>query len=345
MRAVVIGCGIGGATAALALTMVGIEAEVYETEQRSAGHTGWVTLGPAAMTGLDQVGVADDVWRVGFPVVSIRSTDTDTGRVTEFSRTEATHRFTSTHVWRRDLLKILRDRLAAAGVPCSYGSTGSREELDAELIVGADGARSATRRAIGNSTEPSYTGQVIRYGHHPRPVTDLPNGVLHFWRHGAGSVGYVGDPRDGCFWFSRHNSVSPTDVIDQQTALAVLRDTPVHAVLDSSWVSRPIALYDLAPTGTWHQGHTVVIGDAAHAVSPAAGRGATSAIEDAILLARHLRERRGSVAEALETFTARRRPVAEATYRPTHGQRPVAATADDLDLNGRDVARSAQAAQ
>jgi salicylate hydroxylase len=334
MRAVVIGCGIGGATAALALAEIGVEVEVYEAAARSADHGGWVTLGPAAMTGLDRVGVADDVWAVGFPVVGVRTVDTATGGVTAFPRYEATHRFPSTHVWRRQLLCILRDRLDAAGVMCHYGATATAGDLDADLIVGADGARSATRRSIGNLTEPAYTGQIIHYGHHPHSAPYLPTGVLHFWRHSDGVAGYVGDLRDGSFWFSRHNSDTPTDVIDRESAIAALRATPVQAVLDTSWMSRSIALYELAPKGTWHRGHTVVIGDAAHALSPAAGRGATSAIEDAIILAKHLRERAYCVPEALKFFTTSRRRIAKAAYRPTPGQRPVTVTAHELDLTG-----------
>jgi 2-polyprenyl-6-methoxyphenol hydroxylase-like FAD-dependent oxidoreductase len=92
--------------------------------------------------------------------VSVRTVDTATGGVTDFLRYEATHRFPSTHVWRRDLLCILRDRLDAAGVTCHYGSTATVGELEADLIVGADGARSATRRSIGNLAEPTYTGQI-----------------------------------------------------------------------------------------------------------------------------------------------------------------------------------------
>ncbi|MGH3671974.1 MAG: FAD-dependent oxidoreductase, partial [Pseudonocardiaceae bacterium] len=162
----------------------------------------------------------------------------------------------------------------------------------------------------------------------------LPTGVLHFWRHCAGVAGYVGDLRDGSFWFSRHNSDTPTGVIDRETAIAVLRDTPVHPVLDTSWVSRPIALYELVPNGRWRRGHTVVIGDAAHALSPAAGRGATSAIEDAIILAKHLREHAYRVPAALKSFTASRRLIAHAAYRPTPGQRPVSVAAHELNLTG-----------
>jgi salicylate hydroxylase len=334
MRAVVIGCGIGGATAALALAEIGVSVEVYETAARSADSGGWVTLGPAAMTGLDRIGVAEDVWTVGFAVVGVRTVDTITGGVTDIPRYEATHRFPSTHVWRYELLGILRDRLDAVGVRCHYGCTATVGDLDTDLIVGADGARSATRRSIGNLAEPSYTGQIIHYGHHSRPAPHLPTGMLHFWRHCQGVAGYVGDLRDGAFWFSRYNSDTPTDAIDQKAAIAALRDTPVHAVLDTSWVSRAIALYELVPDGRWHRGHTVVIGDAAHALSPAAGRGATSAIEDAIILAKHLRERAYCIPEALKSFTASRRPIAQAAYRPTPGQRPVTVTADELDLTG-----------
>ncbi|GAA3047798.1 FAD-dependent monooxygenase [Pseudonocardia yunnanensis] len=328
----VIGGGIGGATGALALAAIGVEVEVHEAGARPVEDWGWVTLGPAAMTGLDQVGVADSVRAVGFPIAKVRTVDVATGAVSEFARSEPTHRYPSTHVWRQDLVSILRDQLDKLGITCHYGSAATAADLNADLIVGADGARSATRRSIGNLVEPAYTGEIIRYGHHPRSVAGLPTGVLHFWRHRNGVAGYVGDARDGSFWFCRHQSDSPTATIELPTMIAPLRDTPVHSVLDSSSVSRPIALYDLDPTDVWHRGHTVVIGDAAHALSPAAGRGATSSIEDAIILARYLRQSQFAVRQALESFTSNRRPVALAAYRPSPGQRPIAATAEDLDL-------------
>jgi hypothetical protein len=117
-------------------------------------------------------------------------------------------------------------------------------------------------------------------------------------------------------------------------AITASRDTPIHTVLDTSWVSRSIALYELTPAGAWQRGHTVVIGDASHAVSSAAGRGATSAIEDAIVFAKHLRERAYCVPEALNSFTGSRRPIAKAAYLPSPGQRPVSVTAYELNVTG-----------
>ena len=157
-----IGCGVGGATAALALAKLGASVEVYEAAARTAYQSGWVTLGPTAMTALAQVGVAARIEAAGFPVTSVRFVDTDTGREFGITRYEPTHRWPSTHVWRRDLLCALRDQLDTVGVRCSYGTAVTPGEPTADLIVGADGARSATRTTIGNLSELSYTGETIR---------------------------------------------------------------------------------------------------------------------------------------------------------------------------------------
>ncbi|MGK8524272.1 FAD-dependent monooxygenase [Nocardia asteroides] len=330
-RSEVIGCGIGGACAALAMTKVGVRVSVYEAAARAAEVGGWVTLGPAASTALDQLGLGAEVRAAGFPVVGVSSVDTLTGRTNNFARTEPGHRWPSTHVWREDLLASLRRGLEQAGIRCRYGTRADPSERSGDLLVGADGARSATRRMLGDSREPTYTGQLIRYGHCPAPVRELPTNVLHFWSHANGVAGYVGDTRDGSFWFSRRNVTSADAAIDPEAFLEALLDTPVAQVLERSEVSAPIALYDLEPDGRWHNTDTVLIGDAAHAVSPAAGRGATAAIEDAIVLAKTLRGA-DSIATALEAYTRTRRPIAQATYRPGSTRRAARVSAADLQL-------------
>ncbi|MEU1545436.1 FAD-dependent monooxygenase [Nocardia sp. NPDC005745] len=313
-RAEIIGCGVGGACAALAMVKVGARVQVYETAARTAEVGGWVTLGPAASTALDQIGLGEKIRAAGFPVVGVSTVDTLTGRTNSFARTEPGHRWSSTHIWRKDLLALLREGLEEADIPCEYGTRVDPGSRTGDLLVGADGARSATRRMLGDAREPTYTGQSIRYGHCPVVVPGLPTHVLHFWSHPEGVAGYVGDDRDGSFWFSRRSVASGT-AVDPEVFLDALRATPVVRVLERSEVSAPIALYELEPEGSWHNADTVLIGDAAHAVSPAAGRGATSAIEDAIVLAKTLRSA-DSIAAALESYTEARRPIAQATYRP-----------------------------
>lgn len=133
-----IGCGIGGASVALSLAEIGFDVEFYDATLRARDHHGWVTLGPSTMTGLDRLGVGNRVWAEGFPVANVHTVDTVTGGVTDFSRYEATHRYPSTHVWRRDLLSILRDRLDKIGITCHYDSIATVGDLDADVIVGAD---------------------------------------------------------------------------------------------------------------------------------------------------------------------------------------------------------------
>jgi 2-polyprenyl-6-methoxyphenol hydroxylase-like FAD-dependent oxidoreductase len=332
MRVAVIGAGIAGATTALALAAVGAQVEVFEEAcQSAAQHRGWVTLGPAAMTSLDQIGVGSLVRDRGFPVTKIVATDTRDGTRSSLSRYEPTHRWPSTHIWRRDLLTILRLELKNADIPCHYGAPVAARELTADLTVGADGARSQTRQAVGNPHRPTYTGQSIIYGHHPEPVRELAANTLHFWQCAYGTAGYVGDARDGAFWFSLYNTGLPTDRIALDARFAPLAATPVAGILEASHASESIALYELSPEGIWHNSDTVIIGDAAHAVSPSAGRGATSAIEDAIILARHIYRSR-TIASALASYEADRRPPARQTYRPTPGQAPIRITADNLKL-------------
>ncbi|MGW4965799.1 FAD-dependent oxidoreductase [Nonomuraea sp. NPDC004186] len=69
-------------------------------------------------------------------------------------------------------------------------------------------------------------------------------------------------------------------------------------------------IYDLPPVPVWHRGRVLLIGDAAHATSPSSGQGASLAIEDAVVLARCLRDS-GSHTKAFERFEAERRPRAE----------------------------------
>ena len=331
VRATVVGAGIAGATVALALAEIGADVEVFESGERGSEHGGWVTLGPAANTALDRVGVGGGVRSIGFPVVRVHSFDTTAGTKSEFSRYEPTHRWPSTHIWRRDLLSVLRDQLDTVGITCHYG-TEAATRPESDLVVGADGAYSKLRARLGNSSQPTCTGQTIVYGHHPSAVGDLPANVLNFWTHHHGVTGYVGDHRDGSFWFSRYQLDQPTPAVPAHMMLDPLRNGPIAEILHTSELSSPIALYELAPEGPWHTTDTVIIGDAAHALSPAAGRGATSAIEDAIILAGSVR-REDSIPAALARYTALRRPAARATFRPTPEHPVPRIPADQLTLH------------
>jgi 2-polyprenyl-6-methoxyphenol hydroxylase-like FAD-dependent oxidoreductase len=314
MTAVVVGAGAAGATAALALrTAYDSEVVLYERAQDAGTHLGWVTLGPTAMTALDTVGVAEAVAASGFPVEEAVFISGDQRSV--LPRREPGHKYSSTHIWRRDLLSILRERLDGAirfePAP-PVGDLVSAPDVD--LVVGADGARSLVRRYLGDLRPLDHVGESIVYGHSRADAPQsLAHSVLYFWNHPAGVCGCVCDPRDGVFWFCRYRDTA-THTAPASRWRKLAASVPFAGLVDDSQLFGPFALWELPPTGPWIADTTVLIGDAAHALSPAAGRGATSAIEDGVILAQCL-VAATDTKNGLMQFVALRRPRALHSFR------------------------------
>jgi 2-polyprenyl-6-methoxyphenol hydroxylase-like FAD-dependent oxidoreductase len=314
MTAVVVGAGAAGATAALALRKAcASEVVLYERAQDAATHLGWVTLGPTAMTALDTMGVAESVAAVGFPVEEVVFITGDERSV--LPRREPGHKYSSTHVWRRDLLAVLREPLDGAirfePAP-PVGDLVAAPGVD--LIVGADGAHSLVRRYLGDVRPLDHVGESIVYGHSSADAAEsLSHSVLYFWNHPDGVCGCVSDPRDGTFWFCRYvDTATHTAPASGWRELAA--STPFAGLVDDSELFGPFALWELPPTGPWTGDKTVLIGDAAHTLSPAAGRGATSAIEDAVILA-HCLVAAKDTKDGLTRFVELRRPRALHSFR------------------------------
>jgi 2-polyprenyl-6-methoxyphenol hydroxylase-like FAD-dependent oxidoreductase len=314
MTAVVVGAGAAGATVALALqSACASEVVLYERAQDAGTHLGWVTLGPTAMTALGTVGAAEAVAAVGFPVEEVVFVTGDERSV--LSRREPGHKYSSTHVWRRHLLAVLRERLDGAIRFEPAPPVGDLVAApDVDLIVGADGARSLVRRYLGDLRPLDHVGESIVYGHSSADaVESLSHSVLYFWNHPEGVCGCVSDPRDGTFWFCRYVDTA-TYKAPASRWRELAANAPFVGLVDDSQLYGPFALWELPPTGPWTGDKTVLIGDAAHALSPAAGRGATSAIEDGVILA-HCLAATTDIKDGLTRFVELRRPRALHSFR------------------------------
>jgi salicylate hydroxylase len=214
-------------------------------------------------------------------------------------------------------LAVLRERLDGAirfePAP-PVGDLVAAPEVD--LVVGADGAHSLVRRYLGDLRLLDHVGESIVYGHSNVDAAEsLSHSVLYFWNHPDGVCGCVSDPRDGTFWFCRYvDTATHTAPASRWRELAA--NTPFAGLVDDSELFGPFALWELPPTGPWTRDKTVLIGDAAHALSPAAGRGATSAIEDAVILA-HCLIAAKDTKDGLTRFVELRRPRALHSFRRT----------------------------
>ena len=198
-------------------------------------------------------------------------------------------------------------------------------DIEADIVIGADGIHSRVRAALmPGGPAPEYTGLVSAGGFvdpstlerlPPEATLEMIYGKAGFF--GFGFVNERGDARSILWWSAIPGSAIPRDRLlsmtdDQRRAmlLDVHRGwcTPVETVIRNT--AYPIFvdnIYDIRRLPTWSRGRVGLIGDAAHAVSPHAGQGASMALEDAMVLARHLRDHLQSPEEAFSRFEADRR--------------------------------------
>lgn len=335
-RAIVIGAGIGGLSAAIALRRIGIPVTVLErsAELREVG--AGIQIWANGMAALDRLGLADEVARLGEPLEEMSFTSWR-GQpllqlpVGELARAAGVR--LPVIVRRPDLLHALAEgagegtvRLGSDCVGYEQDGDGvtvrladGREERGA-LVVAADGADSLVRMARLPQAKPRYAG--YQYLRALCDLTDprVPAGAFQFSFGRAHRFGI----HAGVYWFGV--VVTPPGTVDspagrKRDLLECFRDfaEPVPTLVESvpdETIGRT-DIRDLEPLERWVDGRVVIVGDAAHATTPNLGRGAGEAIEDAITLAACL-EAAGSLADgeqlaqALARFEQERRPATAA---------------------------------
>ncbi|HEX5404909.1 MAG TPA: NAD(P)/FAD-dependent oxidoreductase [Pseudonocardiaceae bacterium] len=319
--ALVIGGGIAGPVAAMALQKAGIEAAVHEAYAGSAdGVGGMLGLAPNGLAALDVVGAGDLVRRIGQPVNSMVIQSWTGKRLAEFGNPAGPAAFHG--VWRADLYRALYDESARRSIRIEHGKRFiGADDTDAgvtahfadgtsahgDILVGADGIRSTIRSMIDPAApNPRYTG-LLGFG--ARSIPDSVRGLesthdsMHMIFGKRAFFAYQVDGHGRTGWFANlpHARLSLAEAREVGNAewLRVLCEAfaadrvPAAAILAAVDPAELIVvggLEDLPPVPTWSRGRTVLVGDSAHATSPSSGQGASIAIESAVQLARCLRD-------------------------------------------------------
>ena len=327
--ALIVGAGIGGLTAALALARRGWDAAVLE-RARALGDVGaGIQQSPNAMRVHRALGTAEGVAAAGFAPRAAVIRDGVTGRaLVRAPLDDAATRYGAPylHVHRADLHRVLLDAARAAGVAVETGAVVTGYEgkrlltesgpREADLIVGADGARSVLRARMHPGAAPRYTGQTAWRALVPASV--LPKGIIPsdatswigrgghlvtYYVRGGGLVNVVG-VRDDRVWAPEDWS-RPGDPHAFRAAFAGW-DARLEALLGAVEDCRLWGLHDHPPLARWSDGPVTLLGDAAHPMLPFLAQGAAMAVEDAWVLADALDGR--SVTAGLFLYEARRRP-------------------------------------
>jgi 2-polyprenyl-6-methoxyphenol hydroxylase-like FAD-dependent oxidoreductase len=171
-----------------------------------------------------------------------------------------------------------------------------------DLLVGADGIHSPTRRLIDPAApSPRYVGLVNFGGYTPGSAAAGEPGVWHMIFGRRAFFGYVADPAGGTVWFANVPRPAVTPAERAATTPAQWRRQLVELFAGDAGPARDLiaaghlelagdSTHDLPSVPTWHRGPMVILGDAAHAPSPTSGQGASMAAEDAVVLAKSLRD-------------------------------------------------------
>jgi 2-polyprenyl-6-methoxyphenol hydroxylase-like FAD-dependent oxidoreductase len=342
-RVLIIGGGIAGPVLALFLRRAGFSPEIFEATSGPGAAGGALGLAPNGMNVLAAAEVAGQVRDAGV-TADEWIFENQSGKVLASSSSGDPARYgqPSIMITRVALHCVLVARAKAEGIPIHhnksfaglnntpgkpisvYFADGATE--DGEFVVGADGIRSQVRQAIMPAApKPVYTGLMAPGGYSPcidSGVTPRSNQDVHFIFGRKGFFGYfhaitADGPRTA--WGSTASTPLQSKEHMSATTQEELRQHlwelhgdwahPVPQLIQSATEMLNIAIHDVPSLPAWSAGRTILIGDAAHAVAPHSGQGASMALEDAQFLAKLLRASQGEALDRVFTqFERERRP-------------------------------------
>ncbi|GAA3768797.1 FAD-dependent oxidoreductase [Micromonospora maritima] len=312
-KALVVGAGLAGPVAAMALLRAGIDAVVHEAYERDAVGVGaFLTLSVNGLDALHAVGLDDLVAGLGHPTPRMVMRNHRGRRLAEFAATG------SRTVGRSDLYRALRDEALDRGVEFVHGSrltgaTPTESGVTArfadgrtdhgDLLVGADGLRSRVRTLIDPAAPAPRWVPLLNAGGFARGLR-LPHerGTMQMMFGRRCFFCWIVVGEDEVWWFanppqsveqSREQlaAVGPEEARSRLHALLADDPGPAAAVLDHTpRIEYGWPTYDLPSVPVWHRDRMIVVGDAAHTAAPSSGQGAAMAFEDAVQLARCLRD-------------------------------------------------------
>lgn len=351
-KIIIAGAGLGGLTAANCLLLAGYDVEVYEQAPALGEIGAGIQQSANAMHVMRHIGVLDKIatHAVRPPVTQFRIFNT--GEVLQELALADMHekRFGAPYyqLHRADLHKVLADRvedLKAGAVHLNATAVGFEEtpegvslrladgtKISGDVLIGADGIKSAIRRQIAGDSKPEYTGDAA--WRLTVPTERLPDGIMD----GKSSI-WVGPGKHAVIYFLRSGSLlncvtavecdewTDETWTERKPWADLKRDLvgwhdEIQMIVDATDKDQCFrwALNVHQPIDNWSTDRATLLGDACHPTLPYLAQGAVMAIEDAAVLTRSL-DQAGTIADALQLYQANRIERTARIVRESHRNR------------------------
>ncbi|WP_420751932.1 FAD-dependent urate hydroxylase HpxO [Rhodococcus sp. O3] len=330
MKAIIIGAGMGGLSAGIALRRIGWDVEVYEqvVENKPVGAA--ISLWSNGVKCLNYLGLEKQIAALGGQMETMAYRDGFTGEtMTEFSLRPVVEQTGQRPypVSRAELQSMLMNEFGLEHIHLGKRMVDIADDGDAvtatfadgstatgDILIGADGAKSRTRDyVLDEPVERRYAGYVNFNG-----LVDIDETIAPATQWTT----YVGDgkrvsvmPIAGNRFYFFFDVPLPAGLdYDRSQAKDVLSEhfsgwaPQVHkliGMLDPLAVNR-VEIFDIDPFDTWVKGRVALLGDAGHNTTPDIGQGGCSAMEDAVVLAIALQTNTLGVEDALIRYRNRR---------------------------------------
>ena len=345
-KAIIIGGGIAGTSLALFLKRLNIDSEIYEAYGKRTDVGGGFQIAPNGMKVMAELGLADMVLKKGV-ISSDLCFQNEKGNVLADVKHDGLVKYgiPAVNIARSSFHEILVDEVVKQNIVIHYkkrlkmimekkaGVVAAFEdgtEAHGSFLIGADGVHSKAREYVSDSgIKPVYTGLLNVGGFAPAAAlgTHLPSSesptFMTFGRKGF--FGYClcnKAPGEEVMWWSnipiekeltnqQLQSIGTEQIRDELLVLHKEWHSPIEDIIKMSPSIFKSNIHDIENLTSWTKNRVLLIGDAAHAMSPHAGQGASVSLEDSMYLAKLIKDSEGSIESIFTRFEKDRKKRAD----------------------------------